>query len=105
MIGKHMGYAFLCITFFLSLSTGYAIASGWELLTRTRNGQEVLYRLKSRSWFNGNIEVETKTLPENARGTIAIDCKKYTFKLVGIGSFQQIMPGSIASMFAKKFCD
>ncbi len=102
---KHNRHAILCITFFLSLSSGYAIASGWELLTRTKNSQEVLYRFKGRSWLNGNIEIETKTLPENARGTIAINCKKYTFKLAGVGSFQQIMPGSIVSMFARKFCD
>lgn len=102
---KHHRHAILCITFFLSLSSGYAIASGWELLTRTKNSQEVLYRFKGRSWLNGNIQIETKTLPENARGTIAINCKKYTFKLAGVGSFQQIMPGSIVSMFARKFCD
>ena len=105
MTAKYKRYALLCVTFFLSLTSGYAIASGWELLTKTQNGQEVLYRLKGRSWLNGNIEVETKTLPENARGTIAINCKKYTFKLAGVGSFQQIMPGSIVSMFARKFCD
>ena len=102
---KHNRHAILCIIFFLSLSSGYAIASGWELLTRTKNSQEVLYRFKGRSWLNGNIQIETKTLPENARGTIAINCKKYTFKLAGVGSFQQIMPGSIVSMFARKFCD